>query len=347
MIDYKTSVFNKYYYSRNQQYSITGLTDSSGNVVERYVYDAYGNTIIYDAVGTTTRSYSNYGNPFAYTGRFYHSSLDLYYFRARIYDPDLGRFISRDQLGYVDGMSLYRGYFAINGMDPKGLKCTVCQWHLHESGDVAKADAEVKGAPYRLGAASWFKRIERAFPGVKLGRKLATMKWGPYGVWQDSKKGTFVGAALFAISADVHEDEPGDCKASMTETVFAAYVPFKWDDEGRTEDWAYMPDDRQPRKRTHILKPADTTSDGTQMTNVTKVPLVKKNGCCDKRIIVVDMPNRSGTLDSPSTWLNIDQHLKISDGYSYKHKVWLYRFRAKPKTIRFQIRDKSSNPKMK
>jgi len=46
----------------------------------------------------------------------------LTYFRARYYDPNLGEFISRDPLGYVDGMSLYRGYFVPGGMDPSGMQ---------------------------------------------------------------------------------------------------------------------------------------------------------------------------------------------------------------------------------
>ena len=45
----------------------------------------------------------------------------LMYFRARYYDPATGEFISRDPLEYVDGMSLYRGYFVPGGVDPFGL----------------------------------------------------------------------------------------------------------------------------------------------------------------------------------------------------------------------------------
>ena len=43
------------------------------------------------------------------------------YFRARYYSPQLGQFISRDPLGYVDGMSQYRGNFVPGGVDPGGL----------------------------------------------------------------------------------------------------------------------------------------------------------------------------------------------------------------------------------
>jgi len=47
--------------------------------------------------------------------------LQLTSFAGRMYDPDQGRFISRDVLGYVDGMGLYNGYFAESfGLDPMG-----------------------------------------------------------------------------------------------------------------------------------------------------------------------------------------------------------------------------------
>ena len=44
--------------------------------------------------------------------------------RARIYSAQLGRFISRDPQGFVDGMSLYRAYFVPGGTDPEGQEVT-------------------------------------------------------------------------------------------------------------------------------------------------------------------------------------------------------------------------------
>ncbi len=108
------------YYSRNQQYSITALTQSSGSVVERYSYSAYGDLTIYNAFETPIAN-SAYANTFTYTGRRFDFETEIYHFRARMYDAKLGRFVGRDPLGYVDGMSLYRGYFAINGTDSLGL----------------------------------------------------------------------------------------------------------------------------------------------------------------------------------------------------------------------------------
>ncbi len=97
------------YYHRNQQYSIVALTNAAGTLVERYTYSAYGTLGIYAANGTV-RSSSTYANRYTYTGREWDAELRLYHFRARWYDPATGGFVTRDPLGYVDGMSLYRGY---------------------------------------------------------------------------------------------------------------------------------------------------------------------------------------------------------------------------------------------
>lgn len=59
--------------------------------------------------------------PYGYTGRRYDKESGLHYFRARYYSSDQGHFISRDPVGYADGMGLYGGYFAENfHLDPSG-----------------------------------------------------------------------------------------------------------------------------------------------------------------------------------------------------------------------------------
>ncbi len=110
----------KHFYHRNQQYSITALTDSAGNTVERYTYTSHGVLTIFNGTGTQI-SISALSNRYTWTGREWDSATVLYHFRARTYDPGAGRFINRDLLGYIDGMSLYRGYFGIGGYDPFGL----------------------------------------------------------------------------------------------------------------------------------------------------------------------------------------------------------------------------------
>ena len=107
---------------RNQQWSITALVDNAnGDVVERYAYDHFGKRTILDDAGVEQGNESDYKNPYGYTSRRHDHETGLMYFRARYYHPKLGQFISRDPLGYVDGMSQYRGYFVPGGADPTGL----------------------------------------------------------------------------------------------------------------------------------------------------------------------------------------------------------------------------------
>jgi RHS repeat-associated protein len=95
-----------YFYHQNTLWSVHALTDATGAVVERYTYDAYGTITVLDPsylpLITSPLAY------FTFTGREYDAETDLYHYRARTYGPALGRFYSRDPLGYVDGMSLYQ-----------------------------------------------------------------------------------------------------------------------------------------------------------------------------------------------------------------------------------------------
>jgi len=112
------------YYHRNQQYSVTALTDAAGSVIERYAYDPHGALTILDGSGTPLATQqSPVSNRTTYTGRELDIETHLYHFRARLYSPTLGRFLTRDPLEYVDGLSLYRAYFVPGGMDSLGLSC--------------------------------------------------------------------------------------------------------------------------------------------------------------------------------------------------------------------------------
>jgi RHS repeat-associated protein len=96
-------------------YRGTALVDAdSGDIVEAYDTDAYGNTLIFSAAGTDDNWWSDDDDttdnplcPFIFTGRRYDPETEIYYYRARYYVPELGRFISRDPIGYLGGMSLY------------------------------------------------------------------------------------------------------------------------------------------------------------------------------------------------------------------------------------------------
>jgi RHS repeat-associated protein len=87
-------------------YRSTALVDTSNNVVEAYDTDAYGNTLCYSGPGTDEDWFTdddvatnNPINTTIFTGRLYDPESQIYYYRARYYAPQLGRFISRDPLG--------------------------------------------------------------------------------------------------------------------------------------------------------------------------------------------------------------------------------------------------------
>ncbi|XZE22487.1 RHS repeat domain-containing protein [Pirellulaceae bacterium SH449] len=114
-------------YHRNQQYSITAMTTSSGAVAERYAYTAYEQPTILNASGTVLTS-SAVGNRYTYTGREWDETLGLHHFRARWMSPLAGRFLGRDPIGYGDGMNL--NAILVNGLmdcvDPSG-ECADCK----------------------------------------------------------------------------------------------------------------------------------------------------------------------------------------------------------------------------
>ncbi len=114
-----------YFYMKNLQGDIVGITDASGNIVAKYTYDSWGKLIsIKDAndVGKTTdTTFIGYINPLRYRGYYYDSETGLYYLNARYYDPEIGRFMSSDET-LDGGYNLFEYYYnnPIRAMDYSG-----------------------------------------------------------------------------------------------------------------------------------------------------------------------------------------------------------------------------------
>jgi len=124
---WQTSNSARVYYHRNQQYSVTALTSNTGAVLERYAYTAYGVPTITTATGTL-RSVSAHANRYMYTGREWDPTIFQYHYRARMYDANLGRFCSRDPIGYEGSewnVYEYTESSPLAKTDPKG-KESIC-----------------------------------------------------------------------------------------------------------------------------------------------------------------------------------------------------------------------------
>ena len=96
----------------NTLFSVFAVTDETGTVLERYQYDPYGNQTVMDASFNVLTD-SAIDQEFSYTGQRLDAETSLYYYKNRFYNPDQGRFISRDLIGYEDGMNTYQ-YASIN-----------------------------------------------------------------------------------------------------------------------------------------------------------------------------------------------------------------------------------------
>ena len=115
---------NIYYYLRDSFNNILGVLDSQGEIIVSYEYDAFGKII-----NTEDLSSIQLGilNPFKFKGYYYDEEIGLYFLLSRYYDSEIGRFISSDNVNYLDSNSInglnlyvYCNNDPVNLCDPSG-----------------------------------------------------------------------------------------------------------------------------------------------------------------------------------------------------------------------------------
>ena len=139
----------------------------------------------------TPRATSAIENQLGFNSSYHDDESNLVYKRARYYSPNQGRFVGRDPAGYVDGQSLYAGYFAAHfGKDPSGLydftvddqKCTVT---LNFKMQFFFKDGPKASWTGKAQKRAWMASAETAIESAWSGKRVLVGKAG----WSETKYG--------------------------------------------------------------------------------------------------------------------------------------------------------------
>jgi RHS repeat-associated protein len=94
------SLEERLYVLADANYNVTALVNTSGSVVERYVYDPYGRFDVKDA-SWGTRANSSYVWVYLHQGGRWDATEAMFSFRNRDYSPTLMRWASVDPIGFT------------------------------------------------------------------------------------------------------------------------------------------------------------------------------------------------------------------------------------------------------
>ena len=169
------------YYHADGLGSIVATTDASGTVTSRRQYDAWGNL----EQGADQPGY-------AFTGREWDPETGLYYYRARYYDPKIGRFISEDPIGLAGGINLLQ-YVSNNPtgrVDPFGL--TDINWYPENS------YSKMYAAMYNTG--------DDVF-SIGAHSRRATIDGPAYSLMEEKPDGTYVQHSLDDLARIIRNSE--------------------------------------------------------------------------------------------------------------------------------------------
>lgn len=216
--DYTSSA--NYYVTTNIQGDVTALYNSTGALVARYEYDAWGNVLsVKDANGSPITQWYHIANanPIRYRGYYYDSDLDLYYLQSRYYDSETGRFINADSyistgiglLGY--NMFAYCNNSPVITRDENGdILCTILGASIGALTSVIFKSFETDD-PEQLKAAAIGGAVSGAISGAASDILVCTGGTaGAFVFWGAVSGGLGSGLGTLAEAAYLNKDVPID-----------------------------------------------------------------------------------------------------------------------------------------
>jgi RHS repeat-associated protein len=107
-----SALSDKRWLHHDAQGSVIAWSNGTGVMGEVYAYGSYGEPLNDNWTGSR----------FRYTGQIAIPEAELYHYKARVYDPEMGRFLQADPIGYKNDLNLYAyvGNDSLNRSDPTG-----------------------------------------------------------------------------------------------------------------------------------------------------------------------------------------------------------------------------------
>ena len=162
------AVAKTYYCLTDHAGTVHALADNTGAVVKSYRFDPWGRVLgTWNGAGQSIAA-SAIGNRYLLHGREYSWRTDLYYFRARYFDPQTARWLSKDPLGIAGGANLYQTMNdnVVRFRDPSGNCSQNSSGFWHSFGNALNNTADAIGTAfgaeiYDLTHLSWSAQMYR------------------------------------------------------------------------------------------------------------------------------------------------------------------------------------------
>ncbi|OQS47592.1 RHS repeat domain-containing protein [Chromobacterium violaceum] len=210
-----------YYYHTDHLGTPQALTDEQGRLALEMDYQAWGQAreVIADAA-----SKAGIRNPFRFQEQYHDDESGLHYNRHRYYDPEIGRFISRDPIGLMGGINIHSyAPNPVEWVDPFGLSKT-----SSSSGRKQKSDKPNQNAKCPCRKKWEVNRFDRVcagnVPGVGHAKYLRDPSTGMW--WSEDQTGhgnsawkVFDKNGAWVADADIYGDYMNKHKSEVGKNI--------------------------------------------------------------------------------------------------------------------------------